>query len=785
MYNQSEKHFLLTNIYHLNVNIINKNKFSIDILGYTTFEQIEKTIKLLYTGNYNLIIYIINNNLDFNYEIINNKKQKINSAIDYQKPIIDIINNINNDVIDIEVQVNMNYNNNENSAKNNKKKLFKNLSVSNNNFFYLNNNNNKVNFNNNENNSFYNDSSNIKNNNYNYNINNNNINNSNISNNNNNLNNSSNFINSFCDNINSSNKNINTFSNEKKKINFNEISNFEISNINNDNNNYNETKEKNESYLKLNKDFSKMAINDILKEDLIALCESVKHSKSFSNSKSLEKKLIRNQTPNKTKRKWEESSKYLKKEIILKGAKKIKLLISIINEFCNLIDFYIEIHNESLENVKKNITNIDNNTIINNNFLRRSNFHFNEQLYKIREKYFLIVSFWNNFYENLNRFFDKKNNLNIISEIKYNLNKNRIIEIDNNFIENNINDFQSKREIILKSKSKINYNFVDFIGYPIKKTNQIFYYHQGKFFKTEINFPFSNINNDSKNSIISAKSIENRIFYDKLSFCNNDNYLYISGGIYTEIDSENNPTEKASNKVYLINLKTKECNKLPSLKYNRDSHSSIFHNNNLYVIGGSKCLKNEVLNIFSTEWKLLPDLKSERKFPILFVGNNKLYVFGGVDSNSIIKLSFLILDLNFDNNWIENECKIYENNKIIDSMFLFGSGVFRFFFNDEDALYFFGGFTKNNNIYNSNKKKKNKENLIVYNNNIYKYKFNGNKFYKLNNKQTESIFFEESCLKFFFSEDILRCDESIFFGIGVKKNNEIMPFCIDPIEYLK
>ena len=64
-----------------------------------------------------------------------------------------------------------------------------------------------------------------------------------------------------------------------------------------------------------------------------------------------------------------------------------------------------------------------------------------------------------------------------------------------------------------------------------------------------------------------------------------------------------------------------------------------------------------------------------------------------------------------------------------------------------------------------------------------KNKNNNKKFYKLN-KQTESIFFEENNLKFFFSEDIFRCDESIFFGIGIKKNNEIMPFCIDPIEYL-
>ena len=122
MYNQNDKHFLLTNIYHLNINIINKNKFSIDILGYTTFEQIEKTIKLLYTGNYNMNIYIINNNVNFNYEIINNKKQKINRN-DYKKYIIDVIDDINNNVIDIEVQVNMefNNNNNENVVKNNEK----------------------------------------------------------------------------------------------------------------------------------------------------------------------------------------------------------------------------------------------------------------------------------------------------------------------------------------------------------------------------------------------------------------------------------------------------------------------------------------------------------------------------------------------------------------------------------------------------------------------------------------------------------------------------------------
>ena len=769
MYNQNDKHFLLTNIYHLNIYIINKNKFSIDILGYTTFEQIEKTIKLLYTGNYNMNIYIINNNVNFNYEIINNKKQKINRN-DYKKYIIDVIDDINNNVIDIEVQVNMefNNNNNENFVKNNEKK-FKNLSVYNFNFFYYNNY--KTNFNNNNNNSFYNNNSNIKNNinnnnisnnNNNNNINNNNINNinnnninninniSNINNNNSNLNSSSKFINSFYDNTNSSNKKFNTFSDDEK-INFNT-----------ENLNFSEKKEKND-YLKLNSDFSKMVINDILKEDLIALCESVKHSKSTTNS--IEKKILKT-----NKKKWEESSKLLKKEIILKGAKKIKRLISIINEFCNLIDFYIEIHNESLENIKKNITNIDNNTIINNNFLRRSNKHFNEQLYKIREKYFKIVSFWNNFYENLNRFFNKKNNLNVIFDIKYNLNKNRINEIDDNFIENNINDFQSKREIILKSKQKINYNFVDFIGYPIKKTNEIYYYHKGKFFKSEINFPFNN----NKNSIINS-NIKNNIFYDKLSYCNYDNYLYISGGIYYE-NIENTLKETISNKVFIINLKTKEMNFLPSLKFNRHSHSSIFYNNNLFIIGGSNCLKNEVLNIFKNEWKLLPDLKSERKFPILFVGNNKLYVFGGIDSNNIIKLSYLILDLNFDNNWIENECKIYENNKIIDSLFLFGSGVFRFVFNEEDALYFLGGFTKSKN---NNKKK---ENLIVYNNNIYKFKFD-NKFYKLK-KQTENIFFEENNLKFFFSEDIFRCDESIFFGIGIKKNNEIMPFCIDPIEYL-
>ena len=209
-----------------------------------------------------------------------------------------------------------------------------------------------------------------------------------------------------------------------------------------------------------------------------------------------------------------------------------------------------------------------------------------------------------------------------------------------------------KKSIIIENNKEIE-----------KKTNEIYYYHKGKFFKSEINFPFN------KNSIINS-NIKNNIFYDKLSYCNYDNYLYISGGIYYE-NIENTLKETISNKVYIINLKTKEMNFLPSLKFNRHSHSSIFHNNNLFIIGGSNCLKNEVLNIFKNEWKLLPDLKSERKFPILFVGNNKLYVFGGIDSNNIIKLSYLILDLNFDNNWIENECKIYENNKIIDSLFLF------------------------------------------------------------------------------------------------------------------
>ena len=184
----------------------------------------------------------------------------------------------------------------------------------------------------------------------------------------------------------------------------------------------------------------------------------------------------------------------------------------------------------------------------------------------------------------------------------------------------------------------------------------------------------------------------------------NDTFIIINIKINIDINNKNKINYK---KKYILEHK----DKMPSGKSN---HSIIFHNNNLYVIGGfdtNKKITNECFYFSYKEkkWYELPQLNSPRANGSLCIYNKSLlYIFRGRDNEAELNsIEYLNININntSDNKWILINIVDYGYvwNKIYNSctVVLDENKILIFGGEDENILYkeSFLFDIKNNSIY--------------------------------------------------------------------------------------
>ena len=217
----------------------------------------------------------------------------------------------------------------------------------------------------------------------------------------------------------------------------------------------------------------------------------------------------------------------------------------------------------------------------------------------------------------------------------------------------------------------------------------------------------------------------------KTSFCNNNNFLFLSGGEYHNEIIDN--FWMINKKIYSIMIK-----KLPSPKCN---HSMIpIDDNNIIIIGGNDH-KTYLFNANKNEFSVMENTNNIHYKPILFLWENYIYCFSE-QNNSIIAEKILfskknekweIISLNFinENELLENNIK-FKNNINQNILIIFENKKI-FFYNplnnnikkiDKDNFNFEFEICQNDkNVYNINKYYSicipdnfaNEKNLIVLN----------------------------------------------------------------------
>jgi hypothetical protein len=113
-------------------------------------------------------------------------------------------------------------------------------------------------------------------------------------------------------------------------------------------------------------------------------------------------------------------------------------------------------------------------------------------------------------------------------------------------------------------------------------------------------------------------------FLQECAWVNNNNKLYILGGI----DDYNDVS-----KIFLEYDPIKGImRRLAEPNYPHSRHSLFAYNNQIFVIGGDglECEKYDIIN---NQWTTLPNLYFKQVYPVLYVHTNILYSFFGIDEN--------------------------------------------------------------------------------------------------------------------------------------------------------
>jgi hypothetical protein len=171
-------------------------------------------------------------------------------------------------------------------------------------------------------------------------------------------------------------------------------------------------------------------------------------------------------------------------------------------------------------------------------------------------------------------------------------------------------------------------------------------------------------------------------FLANCSWINHNQKLYITGG-------QLGP-DSASDSFLCYDYTLDKLTILPDMHHARYSHSMIYHNNAIYVVGGYKSNSCEKFDLVTMRWTKLNSLiLEERQNSILYVHNNYLYCFFGYMIGSYLDT---VEKLKLTNNKAKWETVPYKNVDKID-LKLIGCGIVKY---EDQSIIFLGG--RNNNM---------------------------------------------------------------------------------------
>jgi hypothetical protein len=170
-------------------------------------------------------------------------------------------------------------------------------------------------------------------------------------------------------------------------------------------------------------------------------------------------------------------------------------------------------------------------------------------------------------------------------------------------------------------------------------------------------------------------------FIPNSSWINQNDKLFVSGGqIGVDAASTAFVCYDYTEDRFIIHAEMNEA---------RFSHSMIYHNNAIYVVGGYKNNTCEKYDLKTMKWTKLSNLSiNERQNSILFVHNNYLYSFFGYSIGSYLDS---VEKLKLSNQKAKWEIVPYKNLDKID-LKLIGCGVVKF---DDHSIIFLGGRNSN------------------------------------------------------------------------------------------
>jgi hypothetical protein len=164
-------------------------------------------------------------------------------------------------------------------------------------------------------------------------------------------------------------------------------------------------------------------------------------------------------------------------------------------------------------------------------------------------------------------------------------------------------------------------------------------------------------------------------FLQECAWVNNNNKLYILGGI----DDYNDVS-----KIFLEYDPIKGImRRLAEPNYPHSRHSLFAYNNQIFVIGGDglECEKYDIIN---NQWTTLPDLSFKQVYPVLYVHNDILYSFFGIDENE--KKTDEAQKLNLKNNRSKWTRVSYKRNGC--DLNVYGCGIAK---TNDNCVLFLGG----------------------------------------------------------------------------------------------
>ena len=314
--------------------------------------------------------------------------------------------------------------------------------------------------------------------------------------------------------------------------------------------------------------------------------------------------------------------------------------------------------------------------------------------------------------------FIKENNFEKLKKnryIEFNLN-NKPLQMDSDKIISLI--YKGQKELILNQKLKvlpgtekndiIKEEQVEYIGKPFSNPFEIYIFEIGKKIIKKIKYGTEK-----------ARKLELDKFGIDSSYCNGNNYLFISGGI----DPIN---KKEINLFWIFDLKKNSPKNIINMPLTKKNHSMIYINKKVYIIGGNDG-QTMYYDTIKENIEIWINLNKKKYEPSLIKYENYLFCIDSSKKFSPDNYNFERINLIEENPlWEEINPQInYEVSNLIFSQKFFGLVE-----DNNDNIIFIGGiYGDNNNIndddifnlqYNINDNLIEKSNINIKNNEHYK-----------------------------------------------------------------